>query len=124
MAFPESVSGAGAVKPRVKSVYIMAWLVMAVFLGWSGNLLWTIQSLWTETNRLHVWHDELETLAIALGDLNRPGNDVLENYEVTRNRAAFEKYLRRYLSARDAVSEWALDDKQLAGFVDGMLVVL
>lgn len=120
MAFPESVTGAAAVKPRMKSVYIMAWLVIAVFLGWSGNLLWTIQTHWTETNRLHVWHDELETLAIALGDLNRPGNDVLENYEVSRNLAAFEKYLRRYLSARDAVSEWARDDKELVGLIQGL----
>jgi len=120
MAFPESVTGAGAVKPRMKNVYIMAWLVMAVFLGWSGNLLWTIQSHWKETNRLHIWHDELETLAIALGDLNRPGNDVLENYEVTRNLAAFEKYLRRYLSARDAVSQWARDDKELVGLIQGL----
>jgi PAS domain S-box-containing protein len=120
MAFPEPVPGADAGKPGMKSVYIIAWLMIVVFLGWSSNLLWTIQSHWTETNRLHLCHDALETLAITLGDLNRPGNDVLENYEVTRNRAAFEEYLRRYLSARDAVSGWARADKQLEPLIQGL----
>jgi PAS domain S-box-containing protein len=120
MAFPEFVPGVEAGELRMKSVYIIAWLMIAVFLGWSGNLLWTIQSHWTETNRLHVWHDNLETLAIALGDLNRPGNDVLENYEVARNRAAFEKYQRRYLSALDVVSGWARDDRELVPLIEGL----
>jgi PAS domain S-box-containing protein len=104
----------------MKSVYIIAWLMIAVFLGWSGNLLWTIQSHWMETNRLHLCHDALETLAIALGDLSRPGNDVLENYEVTRNRAAFEEYLGRYLSARHAMSVWTRDDKVLESLIQGV----
>jgi len=104
----------------MKRVYIIAWLMIVVFLGWSGNLLWTIQTHWTETNRLHLCHDALETLAIALGDLNRPGNDVLENYEVTRNRVAFEEYMRRYLAARDAVSVWARDDKALEPLIQGL----
>jgi PAS domain S-box-containing protein len=112
--------GAEAVKPRMKGVYILAWLMIAVFLGWSGNLLWTIQTRWTETSRLHSWHDDLEMLASALRDLSRPGNDVLENYEVTRNRAAFEEYMRRYLIALDAVSGWARNDRELEPLIQGL----
>jgi PAS domain S-box-containing protein len=101
----------------MKSVYILAWLMIAVFLGWSGNLLWTIQTQWTATNKLHVWRNELEMLDNALRDLSRPGNDVLENYEVMRNRAAFDEYMRRYLAARDTVSEWAGYDRELSPFI-------
>ena len=75
-------------KPQMKNIYVIAWLAIALFLGWSGNLLLMIQSHWTETNRLHRLHDDIENLAMALGDISRPGNDVLENYEVARNRAA------------------------------------
>src|SRR5512134_400901 len=104
----------------MKSVYVIAWLTIALFLGWSGNLLWTIQSRWTETNTLHRWHDDIETLASALGDLSRPGNDVLENYEVARNRAAFEEYTRRYLSARGVVLGRMRNDQELEPLIQGL----
>jgi PAS domain S-box-containing protein len=104
----------------MKSVYVIAWLTIALFLGWSGNLLWTIQSRWAETNTLHRWHDDIETLASALGDLSRPGNDVLENYEVTRNRAAFEEYTRRYLSVRGVVLGRMRDDQELEPLIQGL----
>ena len=107
-------------KPQMKNIYVIAWLAIALFLGWSGNLLLMIQSHWTETNRLHRLHDDIENLAMALGDISRPGNDVLENYEVARNRAAFDDYTQRYLTARDVVLGRIRDDKELEPLFQGL----
>lgn len=97
----------------MKTVYIIAWLTIAAFLGWSGNLLLTIQTYWAETSDLHHKQKDLGELTNALQNLNRPGNDVLENYEVARNQAAFEWYSHQYKVAHDAVMEWIQADAEL-----------
>lgn len=90
----------------MKFVYVIAWLTIFAFLGWSGNLLMRIQSYWAETNNLHSQQKDLGALSTALQDLNRPGNDVLEHYHVAFNRAQFENYSRHFQAALDAVMEW------------------
>jgi PAS domain S-box-containing protein len=104
----------------MKSIYVAAWLTIALFLGWSGNLLLTIQSYWTQTSELHSRNKNLDSLTNAFRDLSRPGNDVLENYEVTRNRAALEEYTNRYQIARDVVQGWVHHDGQLEPFIQGL----
>ena len=75
-------------KRKSKSIYIVAWLTIVLFLGWSGNLLMTIQDYWRQTSELHARNKNIDSLTTAFRDLSRPGNDVLENYEVTKNRTA------------------------------------
>jgi len=77
----------------MKLLYIAAWLVIIGFLVWSGNLLVRIQSIGSETTELHQLNLHLDSLAGAWRDLNRPGNDVLENYEVAQQRDALGLYI-------------------------------
>jgi PAS domain S-box-containing protein len=104
----------------MKSVYAIAWLTIALFLGWSANLLLTIQSYWTQTSELHSRNKNLDSLTNAFRNLSRPGNDVLENYEVARNLAAFEEYTNRYLIARNVVTGWVRDDAELEPFIQDL----
>ena len=101
----------------MKSIYVIAWLTIVLFLGWSGNLLLTIQDYWTQTSRLHGRNKNLDSLTNAFRDLSRPGNDVLENYDVEQNRASFEDYTSRYLLARNVVLGWMPEDPELEPFI-------
>jgi len=101
----------------MKSIYVIAWLTIVLFLGWSGNLLMTIQDDWTQTSQLHGRNKNLDSLTNAFRDLSRPGNDVLENYEVARNRAAFEDYTSRYQIARNVVLSWLPGDPELEPYI-------
>ncbi len=104
----------------MKVIYLAAWLVIAGFLVWSGNLLLNIQSLWSQSNVLHTLRTDLDALTGAWRDLSRPGNDVLENYEVAPQRAVFEDYARRYQAARDVVLRRIRDNPGLAPFIDSL----
>jgi PAS domain S-box-containing protein len=101
----------------MKSIYVIAWLTIILFLGWSGNLLLTIQDYWAQTSELHSRNKNIDSLTNAFRNLGRPGNDVLENYEVARNHAAFEEYTNRYLIARDVVLGWLGDEEELAPYI-------
>jgi PAS domain S-box-containing protein len=101
----------------MKSIYVIAWLTIALFLGWSGNLLLTIQSYWAQTSELHSRNKNLDSLTNAFRDLSRPGNDVLENYEVAQNTAALEEYTNGYRIVRDVVLGWVRDDAELKPFI-------
>jgi PAS domain S-box-containing protein len=104
----------------MKAIYIAAWLSIVGFLGWSGNLLLNIQSLWSQSNVLHTLRTDLDALTSAWRDLSRPGNDVLENYEVAPQRTAFEIYARSYQGARDIVLQRVRDDPELAPFIQSL----
>ena len=80
----------------MKQLYAAAWVVIIGFLIWSGNLLVQIQSMGSDTAEQHHLALQLDALAGAWRDLSRPGNDVLENYEVKEQRAALEIYKQRY----------------------------
>jgi PAS domain S-box-containing protein len=101
----------------MQSIYVIAWLTIVLFLGWSGNLLLTIQDYWRQTSELHARNKNLDSLTTAFRDLSRPGNDVLENYEVESNRTAFEDYSSRYRIAWQVVEGRLADDPELVPFL-------
>jgi hypothetical protein len=84
----------------MKALYVAAWLMIIGFLAWSGNVLVSIQDLWSEMGELQHWRGQTEDLASAWRDLGRPGNDVLENYLIETQQAAFDTYLQRFNEAR------------------------
>jgi len=90
----------------MKALYPAAWLMIILFLGWSGNLLLNIEALWSEASDLHKLSSNFDSLVETWRNLNRPGNDVLENYEVDKQRAAFEVYAENFEAASDVV--WKL----------------
>jgi len=97
----------------MKLLYIAAWLAILGFLVWSGNLLVNIQSMGAETAELHQLSLDLDSLAGAWRDLNRPGNDVLENYEVAQQRDALDLYKQRYDAIHAALLQRVQDDPAL-----------
>jgi PAS domain S-box-containing protein len=104
----------------MKLLYIAAWVVIIGFLVWSGSLLVKIQSMGAETTELHQLGLHIDTLASAWRDLNRPGNDVLENYELEEQRAAFNSYKQSYDAIQVAVQQRVQDDNTLAPIIAGL----
>jgi len=94
--------------------------VIILFLGWSGNLLLNIQAIWSEASDLHRLSSNFDTLVETWRDLVRPGNDVLENYEVAKQRAVFEVYAENFELARDVVSEWTRGNHTLLPFLEAL----
>jgi len=101
----------------LKLIYIAAWVLIIGFLVWSGNLLLKIQSMGSETAVLHQLGLDLDVLAGAWRDLNRPGNDVLENYEVKEQRSALAIYRQRYDAIHAALQQRVQDDTALASLI-------
>ena len=101
----------------MKLIYIAAWVLIIGFLVWSGNLLLKIQSMGSETAVLHQLGLDLDGLAGAWRDLNRPGNDVLENYEVKEQRNALVIYRQRYDAIHAALQQRVQDDTALAPLI-------
>jgi two-component system sensor kinase FixL len=101
----------------MKRFTIAAWLMILVFLVWSGNLLLNIQSQWQQASELHAMSANLDHLASAWRDLSRPGNDVLENYEVALQRGAFEVYAGRYEAIREVVLQHTQFNSEQASFL-------
>ena len=104
----------------MKLLYVAAWLVIIGFLVWSGNLLVKIQTMGSETGELHQLSLDLDYLAGAWRDLNRPGNDVLENYEVEEQRNALAIYRQRYDAIHAALQQRVLGDNALAPLITGL----
>ena len=104
----------------MKALYPAAWLMIILFLGWSGNLLLNIQEIWSEASDLHKLSSDLDTLVETWRNLNRPGNDVLENYEVIEQRAEFEVYTENYEIAREVVLEGIRGKHTLTLFHDAL----
>ncbi|MGB5180339.1 MAG: PAS domain-containing sensor histidine kinase [Gammaproteobacteria bacterium] len=101
----------------MKLLYVAVWVVIIGFLVWSGNLLLKIQSMGSETAELHQLRLDLDSLAGAWRDLNRPGNDVLENYAVQEQRAALGHYKQRYDAIHEALQQRVQDDTALAPLI-------
>jgi PAS domain S-box-containing protein len=104
----------------VKYLYIAAWVIIIGFLVWSGNLLLKIQSMGSETAKLHQLGLDLDSLAGAWRDLNRPGNDVLENYEIEEQRDALGLYKQRYEAIHAALQQRVQEDAALAPLISGL----
>ena len=104
----------------MRVLYPAAWLVIILFLGWSSNLLLNIQQVWSETSDLQKLSNNLDALVDTWRNLNRPGNDVLENYEVTKQRLAYEVYAEKFETALDVVLHSARDNRTLAPLLDAL----
>ena len=104
----------------MKSLYIAAWLMILGFLAWSGNLLLNIQSQWQQASELHALNANFDNLAGAWRDLSRPGNDVLENYEVALQRGTFEVYADRYEATRAVALQHIQSGSEAASFIRGL----
>ena len=104
----------------MKALYPGAWLVIILFLGWSGNLLVNIQTIWSDASDLHKLSGNFDDLVDSWRNLNRPGNDVLEKYEVAEQRAAFDVYLENFEIACDAVSQRIRGNQTLTLFLDAL----
>jgi PAS domain S-box-containing protein len=104
----------------MKQLYAASWVVIIGFLIWSGNLLVQIQSMGSDTAKLHQLALQLDSLAGAWRDLNRPGNDVLENYKVKEQRAALGIYKQRYDTIQNSVQQRVQGDNTLSPLINGM----
>ena len=103
-----------------KALYPAAWLVIVLFLAWSGNLLVNIEAIWSEASDLHKLSSRFDTLVETWRDLNRPGNDVLENYEVAKQRAAFAVYEKNFDIAHEVVWEWTRGNSTLIPYLEAL----
>lgn len=104
----------------MKQLYAAAWVVIIGFLIWSGNLLVQIQSMGSESTELQQLALQIDSLAGAWRDLSRPGNDVLEKYEVKEQRAALGIYKRRYDTIQNSVQQRVQGDTTLSPLIVGM----
>ena len=87
-------------KDRHKFAYGIAGLLILAFFVWTFNLLFGVQSNWAESNDVTAMDKDVHALFDPWRNLNRPGNDVLENYEVAAQKKALGRYLQEYRQAR------------------------
>jgi PAS domain S-box-containing protein len=92
--------------------YGVSWLFILAFFAWTVNLLFNVQNDWAQSNEITRIDQDVHGLFNPWRNLNRPGNDVLENYEVSVQQVALERYLQEYAVARAAVD--AHDNSELA----------
>jgi PAS domain S-box-containing protein len=87
-------------KERHKFAYWIAGLLILAFFVWTFNLLLSVQRNWAESNDVTAMDKDVHALFDPWRNLNRPGNDVLENYEVAAQKRALGRYLQEYRQAR------------------------
>ena len=87
-------------RERHKFAYGIAGLLILAFFVWTFNLLLSVQSNWAESNDVTAMDKDVHALFDPWRNLNRPGNDVLENYEVAAQKKALGRYLQEYRQAR------------------------
>ena len=80
--------------------YGVAGLLILTFFVWTFNLLFGIQNHWAESNSVTAMDKDVHALFDPWRNLNRPGNDVLENYEVAAQQQALGRHLQEYRQAR------------------------
>jgi PAS domain S-box-containing protein len=85
---------------RHNLAYALAGLLVFAFFVWTVNLLFDIQDNWAESNEVTAMDKDVHALFDPWRNLNRPGNDVLENYEVDAQVKALGRYLQEYRQAR------------------------
>ena len=85
---------------RHNLAYALAGLLILAFFVWTFNLLYGIQSHWAESNDVTAMDKDVHALFDPWRNLNRPGNDVLEDYEVDAQVKALGRYLQDYREAR------------------------
>jgi PAS domain S-box-containing protein len=100
--------------------YGISWLFILAFFAWTVNLLLNIQNDWAQSNEITRIDQDVHALFNPWRDLNRPGNDVLENYEVEANKAALERYLAEYRIKRAAMDAHGDSELSVSEFNAGM----
>ena len=88
------------IRERHNLAYGVAGLLILAFFVWTFNLLFSVQNNWAESNEVTAMDKDVHALFDPWRNLNRPGNDVLENYEVATQKRALERYLRDYRQSR------------------------
>jgi PAS domain S-box-containing protein len=105
---------------RHSLAYGVAGLLILAFSVWTFNLLFTIQSNWAESNDVTAMDKDVHALFDPWRNLNRPGNDVLENYEVAAQKRALKRYLQEYRQARSRLDTHSRSEVDLGTYYGGM----
>ena len=105
---------------RHNLAYGVAGLLILAFSVWTFNLLFTIQSNWAESNDVTAMDKDVHALFDPWRNLNRPGNDVLENYEVAAQKKALRRYLQEYRQARSRLDMHGRSQVDLGNYYRGM----
>ena len=85
---------------RHSLAYGASWLLILAFFAWTVDLLLNIQNDWAQSNEVAHVDRDVHALFNPWRNLNRPGNDVLENYEVGAQVQALAHYLDEFAQAR------------------------
>ncbi len=105
---------------RHNLAYGVAGLLILAFSVWTFNLLFSIQSNWAESNDVTAMDKDVHALFDPWRNLNRPGNDVLENYEVAAQQRALRRYLQEYRQARGRLDVHSPSQVDLGDYYRGM----
>jgi len=108
------------IQKRHNLEYLAAWLLILAFFAWTANLLLNVQSDWAQSNEITRIDQDVHALFDPWRDLNRPGNDVLENYEVEIQTNSFERYLVEYSAARARLEVHRAAKMPMTDFYVGM----
>ena len=100
--------------------YLAAWLLILAFFAWTVNLLLNVQSDWAQSNEVTRIDQDVHALVNPWRNLNRPGNDVLENYAVESQAVALERYLAEYAAARASLEPHRTATVPMTDFFAGM----
>jgi PAS domain S-box-containing protein len=100
--------------------YGVAGLLILAFFVWTFNLLFSIQNNWAESNDVTAMDKDVHALFDPWRDLNRPGNDVLENYEVAAQSKALGRYMQEYRQARGRLDMHKRSKMDLSDYYRGM----
>jgi PAS domain S-box-containing protein len=100
--------------------YGVAGLLILAFFVWTFNLLFSIQDHWSESNDVTAMDKDVHALFDPWRNLNRPGNDVLENYEVAAQKKALGRYLQEYRQARGRLDMHGRSQVDLSDYYRGM----
>ncbi len=105
---------------RHNLAYALAGLLILAFSVWTFNLLYGIQSHWAESNDVTALDKDVHALFDPWRNLNRPGNDVLANYEVDAQVKALGRYLQDYRQARSRLDMHSQPTLNLGDYYHGM----
>jgi len=108
------------IRKRHNLKFLAAWLLILAFFSWTVNLLLNVQNDWAQSNEITRIDRDVYGLFNPWRNLNRPGNDVLENYDVELQNKALENYLAEYSQARIRLEAHSAATVPMADFYTGM----
>ena len=108
------------IRERHNLAYGLAGLLILAFFVWTFNLLFGIQNNWAESNEVIAMDKDVHALFDPWRNLNRPGNDVLENYEVAAQKRALERYLQEYRQSRSRLDTHGRSQVDLGSYYRSM----